>query len=226
MDKFFQFPHEKVSQGREADFNDYETMSVQQSSSYTPSTPSNFSSAPSEYKQFNESRDEFDKVVRSSQDMDERLKVHLERNESLINRVFPSKMQKLVSQKDRLMVGTALDFRLNLLKMNNEFRLEATRDRLDAYLKAYKAENRLQLTKFMIAKVNELYSVVKQEEMFGIREIEQMHHQAQTITVSSMRAKYIQRVEAREEGYLNVIHQLITHFENIINEHLTKRSLT
>ncbi|MCP9762309.1 hypothetical protein [Lacihabitans soyangensis] len=218
MDTFFEFPHEQNKQSSKIleqpiDTN-YESFNVQQYRS----------SVPSENKQFNDSKEEFDAVVKASKDMDDRLKIYLEQNEGAVRKIFPSKMQKLVAQKERLMVGSALDFRLGLLKLGNEFRLEAMRDRYDTYLKAYKGENRLQLTKFMIGKVNELYRVVKTEEIAGIRELEEMYKNAATINEPSIKSKYIARIGSREDKYLNVIEKLMSHFEAILDENLSRPS--
>lgn len=218
QDSFYEFTHEQQARGNIVN----EAGSFEETQEATIGHP-HTSHVPSDGKQFKESKEEFDSLIKTTQDMgDARLKFYLEQNEGAVRRIFPTKMQKLIAQKERMMVGSAMDFRLSLLKLGNEFRLEAMRDRYDAYLKAYKGENRLQLTKFMIAKVNELYRVVKTEEIQGIREIEEMYRNAQTIHVPTMKEKYIARVQSREDKYLNVIEKLITHFENIIDEHLSR----
>ena len=163
---------------------------------------------------------EFDAVMQTAKSVDARLAILLAQNEGTVRRVFPTKMQKLISEKERLMAGTALDFRLNLLKLGNQFQLEALRDKYDVYLKCYKGQNRLLLTQFMIQKLKELYRTVKQEEMEAFRELEGMYMNAAQLSIPTMKKNYIQRIQGREVRLMETIEKLLVKFESIIDENL------
>lgn len=164
---------------------------------------------------------EFDIVMSNAKAVDVRLAELLAQNQGTVRTFFPSKMQRLINEKERLMVGTAMDFRINLLKLGNQFRLEAMRDRYDVYLKCYKGQNRLELTQFMMKKITELHRTVKVEEMAGFRELEEMYDIAATLRISSMRENQVKRIQAREHKFMDSIEKLITHYQNIIDENLT-----
>lgn len=164
---------------------------------------------------------EFDDVVTNAKMVDARLAELLVQNKNAVQAFFPNKMQKVIAEKERLMVGTAMDFRINLLKLGNQFRLEAMRDKYDVYLKCYKGQNRLILTQFMIQKLKEVHRVVKNEEMGAFKELEEMYDNAATLRVPSMREKYISRIKGREDRLMDNIEKLIMRFESILDENLT-----
>lgn len=163
---------------------------------------------------------EFDAVMQTAKNVDNRLASLLAQNEGAVRRIFPNKMERLISEKERLMVGTALDFRLNLLKLGNQFQLEALRDKYDVYLKCYKGQNRLLLTQFMIQKLKELYRTVKHEEMEAFRELEGMYVNASTLQITSMREEYVRHIQGREVRLMGTIEKLLVKFESIIDENL------
>lgn len=214
-DKFFDFePEEQTQTPFETTVPPQVTMqrqSLGQSLSFSP---------PNDNEALQKAQHEFDDVIQTSKGVDNRLTELLTQNQGLIKSIFPGKMQRLIAEKERLMVGSALDFRLNLLKLGNQFRLEAMRDKYDVYLKCYKGENRLLLTQFMMKKLREVQSVVRQEEIGAFRELEEMYAQAQTLVIPSMRESYILQIQDRQNRLMSAIKKLLVRFESIIDENL------
>src|SRR5712671_6661572 len=69
----------------------------------------------------------FDLLIRNAQNVDARTTMLAQENKSLIRRLFPTKMDKLIAELERNTVQEALQFRLNLYKLNTQFMLEGMR---------------------------------------------------------------------------------------------------
>lgn len=216
-DKFFEFEetHQPVSSSSPIVLPGTNSTEIQSAPQHVVSKYSGNEEA------IEKAKHEFDDVVSNAKAVDTRLAELLVQNKNAVQNWFPSKMQKLIAEKERLMVGTAMDFRNNLLKLGNQFRLEAMRDKYDVFLKCYKGQNRLILTQFMIQKLKELHRVVKVEEMGAFRELEEMYQNAATLQVTTMREKYVARIQGREDRLMDNIEKLIVRFESIIDENLT-----
>lgn len=161
-----------------------------------------------------------DLATANDREVNERTNQWLEANRGLVMRIFPGKTQRLILEKERLMVGTMLEFRLNLLRLSTQFKMEATRDRYDAALKGLKAQNRVEMIKFLISKFNELNQAVREGQLVGMQQINAMYHDAMVNERPDSRANLLQRARQREDRYLDVMDKLVDSFESILDEHL------
>ncbi len=165
---------------------------------------------------------EFDDVIRNNGEVEDHLKRLLSRHQTLVLRLFPGKMQRLINQKERLLIGEALEFRIRLLKLSNEVKMEAMRDKYDTYLKAYKGQNRLLLTECLMQQLVQLQRTVRLREMDGFNELSAMYRNASQIPGENRQRLYIAQVEQREMRFMKAIDNLMIHFENVINENLRR----
>lgn len=173
-------------------------------------------------EQYKAAQAEFDDVIMNSRNVDEHLKGLLTRHQTTVMRVFPGKMQRLINSKERILVSEAMDFRITLLKLANEFRMEAMRDKYDCYLKAYKGQNRQMLTEILLRYVRQLYTSVRREEQATFLELNQMYAFANTFEEAKRRENYINRVVMRENRFLDLIDRQMIRFEAVIDEDLRR----
>ena len=229
-DTFFSLDHEKHSIGTQPPaqpvMDPWETPQSQPTgfSQQGPLRPpfAQSSQSVAQQEQYETAKQEFDDVVTNNRAVDQRTKALLARHQSMIMKLFPGKMQRLINEKDRLLVGEALDCRVRLLKLANEVRLEAMRDKYDCFLKAYKGHNRLMLTQIMMKYLVELQRTVREEEMKGFEQITVMYQNAATIPGQERQQAYIGQIRQREMNFMQMIARLMGSFESLIDENLPR----
>ncbi len=164
-----------------------------------------------------------DLLIRNAGEIDERTKDLLVKNRSLIQRLFPSKMDRMVMEMQRNTVQNAMEFRLNLYKMSTQFRLEALREKYNAALMTIRGEYRVRVSEFMMGKLEELHTVVDVKERAFIEFAKRKYDNAQLQSgYPSLQALYLKNIDEQSQGYLVFLQRQITNFENIIDEQIER----
>lgn len=167
----------------------------------------------------------FDLMIRNAQHIDNKTKLLMEENKPLLRKIFPTKMDRVIAEMEQNIVKEALQFRLNLYKLNTQFMLEGMREKYDAALKMIKAEYRSQVAAFMMSKLEELSKDVQMRQYTFIGMIREKSQFMKTMSDIPLTAeRYAVQIEREQDRYFNFLEQLVVNFENIINEELRKFS--
>jgi hypothetical protein len=172
-----------------------------------------------------ETEKNLDLLLRNAGEIDERTKDLLIKNRSLIQQLFPSKMDKMVMEMQRNTIQSAMDFRLNLYKMSTQFRLESLREKYNSALMTIRGHYREQVSDFMMSKLEELHVKVDVKQRSFIEFAKEKYDYAKLQAgYPSLQALYLNNINEESQGYLNFLHRQITNFESIIDEQIEKIS--
>jgi|GEM_PF-6510742 hypothetical protein len=164
-----------------------------------------------------------DLLLRNTEEIDTHTKELMMKNRSLIQQLFPSKMDKLVAEMQRNTIHTAMEFRLNLYKMSTEFRLEVLREKYNAALMTVRALYRQQVSEFMIARLMELHQVVDTNQRSFIEVAKNKYDFArQQSGYPEIQSIYLNQIGVELNGFMNFLGIQIASFENIMNEQIKK----
>ena len=167
----------------------------------------------------------FDLMISNAQHIDSRTRLLMEENKPLLRKIFPNKMDKLIAEMERNTVQEALQFRLNLYKLNTQFMLEGMREKYDAALKMIKAEYRSQVAAFMMSKLEGLSKDVQLRQYTFIGMVREKSQFLKTMSdIPSTAERYAVQIEREQDRYFNFLEQLVMNFENIIRDELKKFS--
>ena len=172
-------------------------------------------------KQTVDADNELQRMVMSNQSIDDQTKDLLFKNQSLIQRLFPSHKDRMVAEMQGKIVQSALDFRLNLYKISTEFKLEAVREHFNALLLTIRGEYRQRVSDFMLLKLEQLHVSVDARQRSFIELAKAKLQYAQTLP-PMLQGRYLAVVEREAEGFLNFTERQIAHFEAIIDEQIQK----
>lgn len=167
----------------------------------------------------------FDLMIRNAQNVDARTTMLMQENKGVIRRLFPTKLDRLMAEMERNTVKEAMEFRLNLYKLNTQFMLEGMREKYDAALKMIKAEYRSQVAAFMMSKLEGLSKDVQNRQFAFIQMVREKSQFLKTMSdIPSTAERYAVQIEREQDRYFNFLEQLVVNFENIIREELKKFS--
>jgi len=172
-------------------------------------------------KQTMETDNELQCMIQNNHFIDEKTKDYLFKNQTLIQRLFPSQKDRIIAEFQGKAVQSALDFRLNLYKLGSEFKLEAVREHFNALLLTIRGEYRQRVSEFMLSKLQELHIVVDVKQRSFIELAKTKLQYAQTLP-PMLQGRYLAVVEREAEGFLNFTERQISHFESIIDEQIQK----
>ena len=212
-----------IGDAQKFDFNDVwgsnESPIVLQTN--LPAAPYRTTPSNNLVKQTEEADQDLQKMIEDNKFIEEDTKSLLFRNQSLIERIFPTQQSKLVSKMQTNMIQSAFEFRLNLFKVNAEFRLESAREHYNAVLLTIRGEYRARVSNFMMARLTDLHQVVdeKQRSFFAIACSKWQY--AQTLP-PIFRDRYMAVIDSEAEGFLNFTIRQIKHFESIIDEQIER----
>lgn len=164
-----------------------------------------------------------DLLIRNSAEIDDRTKDLLLVNKTLIQKLFPGKMDKMVSEMQRNTIQTAMDFRLNLYKMSTQFRLEALREKYNAALMTIRGQYREQVSDFMMSKLEELHIKVDVKQRSFIEFAKAKYDYAKKQGgYPTLQEIYLKNIHEESLGYLTFLHRQIKNFESIIDEQIER----
>jgi hypothetical protein len=164
-----------------------------------------------------------DLLIRNAAEVDERTKDLLIKNRTIIQQLFPSKMDKMIMEMQRNTIQNAMEFRLNLYKMSTQFRLEALREKYNAALMTIRGHYREQVSEFMMGKLEELHTKVDVKQRSFIEFAKAKHDYAKLQSgYPTIQALYLKHIHLEEDGYLTFLHRQISNFESIIDEQIER----
>jgi hypothetical protein len=164
-----------------------------------------------------------DLMIRNAGEIDERTKDLLLVNKTLIQQLFPSKMDKMVMAMQRNTIQTAMEFRLNLYKMSTQFRLEALREKYNAALMTIRGYYREQVSEFMMGKLEELHIKVDAKQRSFIEFAKAKYDNAKLQSgYPTLQALYLKSINEESIGYMTFLHRQIQNFESIIDEQIKR----
>lgn len=164
-----------------------------------------------------------DLLLRNAEEIDNRTKDLLIKNRTLIQQLFPSKMDKLVQEMQVNTIREAMEFRLNLYKMSTKFRLEALREKYNAALMTIRGHYREQVSEFMMGKLMELHQKVDVKQR-GFIELSKSKYEfaKQQQGYPNIQALYITHIDQEFIGFMTFLNRQVTNFESIIDEQIER----
>lgn len=173
--------------------------------------------------QTHETDKNLDLLLRNAAEVDDRTKDLLIKNRTLVQQLFPSKMDRMVMEMQRNTIQNAMEFRLNLYKMSTQFRLEALREKYNAALMTIRGHYREQVSEFMMGKLEELHQKVDIKQRSFIEFAKAKYDYAkQQHGYPSLQALYLNNINEESQGYLTFLHRQIKNFESIIDEQIER----
>jgi len=173
--------------------------------------------------QTHETDKNLDLLLRNAAEVDDKTKDLLIKNRTLIQQLFPSKMDKMVMEMQRNTIQNAMEFRLNLYKMSTQFRLEALREKYNAALMTIRGHYREQVSEFMMGKLEELHQKVDIKQRSFIEFAKAKYDYAkQQGGYPTLQQLYLNNIEEESKGYLTFLHRQIKNFESIIDEQIER----
>lgn len=164
-----------------------------------------------------------DLLLRNAEEIDTRTKDLLIKNRTLIQQLFPSKMDKLVQEMQVNTVHAAMEFRLNLYKMSTKFRLEALREKYNAALMTIRGHYREQVSEFMMGKLMELHQKVDIKQR-GFIELAKSKYEYAKLQQGypNIQALYLSHIDTEFVGFMTFLGRQVSNFESIIDEQIEK----
>jgi hypothetical protein len=164
-----------------------------------------------------------DLLIRNAGEIDERTKDLMLVNKTLIQQLFPSRMDKMVMTMQRNTIQSAMEFRLNLYKMSTQFRLEALREKYNAALMTIRGQYREQVSEFMMGKLEELHIKVDAKQRSFIEFAKAKYDNAKLQSgYPSLQTLYLKNINDESIGYMTFLHRQIQNFESIIDEQIQR----
>ncbi|MDR2385521.1 MAG: hypothetical protein LBD80_07690 [Tannerella sp.] len=203
---------------------DYDIPAVRQpAQTLSPMTVSHYPSSSSGIivRQTTETDNELQRMIASNRHIDEKTKELLFRNQSLIQRLFPSQKDKLIAEMQGKAVQSALDFRLNLYRLSTEFHIEAVREHFNALLLTIRGDYRQRVSEFMLTKLTELHKIVDEKQRFVIELASGKIQYAEKLP-AMLQGRYLASIDKEFEGFIVFAQKQIQHFESIIDEQIKR----
>ncbi len=162
-------------------------------------------------------------LTQNNQEVDDYFRAEMKREwtgwEKLTERSLYRQVQKV---KHELLEASA-HYRLGFYKTMLDARLEALNEKCDAGLKMMKAHFRLQVSTFLMAKMEELTLEVKDRQIKFLEMMKEKYAYSDTLTsYPSMQKRYLNSMFEEEARYLKFLDSLILRFESIVDEQLKK----
>lgn len=141
---------------------------------------------------------------------------------SLIERLFTKKeMYNLIKEAHLKEAQTEIDFRLKLLTMATEFKLQAINEKYDNWLKVIKAEYRQKFSAFVAEKQEELRKTIHSKRDNFIKDMRVQNEQCE----ANKDIKFIYeplkiQLEEETKDYFLWLAKLMNNFKNVVDEKL------
>jgi hypothetical protein len=173
--------------------------------------------------QTHETDKNLDLLLRNAAEVDDRTKDLLIKNRTIVQQLFPSKMDKMIMEMQLNTIQNAMEFRLNLYKMSTQFRLEALREKYNASLMTIRVEYRERVSEFMMGKLEELHTKVDIKQRCFIEFAKEKYDYAKKQQgYPSLQALYLNIINEESQGYMTFLHRQIKNIESIIDEQIDR----
>lgn len=174
-------------------------------------------------QQAKEANQNLDLLLRNASEIDERTHHLLMKNRTLIQKLFPNKMDRMVLEMQRNTIKEAMEFRMNLYKMSTQFRLEALREKYNASLMSIRGYYRAEVSRFMMQKLFELQANVDVKEREFLDMAKAKYDYAMTLqNYPALQVRYLENIQRGADGYLTFVLRQIIGFEQILDEQIER----
>jgi hypothetical protein len=146
------------------------------------------------------------------------VKDFMRREVGLIGRLFPGKMQRLISQSQLMNAKTELDFRHKLLELHVEFNMAALNEKYETYLKVVKVEFRQQFIAFVTQRQQQLRREIDDRRRDYVEDDTERWEFYQKHQNLPSAQHYWQSLEQETMTYFEWLSKLLTDFQNIVDE--------
>jgi len=162
-----------------------------------------------------------DQLVANAEEIDENTKVLLMKERSLIERLFPTQMEKMLQQIQGKTIKNAMDFRLNLYSMSTQFRLKALKEKYDAAILTIAVEYRYRVSTFMINRYSELNHIVRNEfQKFASGAKASYDDARQYQGYPKLQTPYLALLDKSCNDYMTFVAWHIDRFQQILDEQI------
>lgn len=200
-----------------------EGLSLTQQNDSKPPLKMNENTSNTMQQQNAETNQNLDLLLRNAAEIDDKTKDLLMRNRSLIQQLFPSRLDRMVMTMQRNTIQHAMEFRIHLYKLSTEFRLEALREKYNAALMSIRAHYRIAVYNFMMDKLSELHHNVNSKQRWFLSLAKSKVDNAKQLKgYPTLQSRYLNMIEREAEGFLNFLDKQVADFESIIDERIER----
>lgn len=140
------------------------------------------------------------------------------RNWSLIERVFPNKLRRLITEAKLRTAGSELEFRHRLLQLATDAKLDGIREKYDNWLRVVKVNFRQQFATYVTMQREELGRVIKERQenyLILSREKAALYEKYKDAPAAE---RFRQAMEAEDDRFFTWIDEILANFEHIVEE--------
>jgi len=164
---------------------------------------------------------ELEDVLKSTHtEVSHQVKEFMRREVGLIGRLFPGKMQRLLTDAQLMNAKTELEFRHKLLELHVDFNLAALNEKYETYLKVIKVEFRQQFIAFVTQRQEQLRREIEERRKAYVTDDTErwtFYQQHQDLPSAQY---YWQSIQDETAKYFEWLSKLLTDFQNIVDERI------
>jgi len=160
-----------------------------------------------------------------NEEIDQFYQDNINKQWSLPEKVMNRSMYKQVLAVKQNLFKESAEYRLKFYKTMLDTRLEYLNEHCNAMLKMIKGHYRLQVSNFLMAKMEELSFNVRDRQFAFLNMMKSKYAFSESLTsYPSMQQHYLESIYREESNYLQFLDGLLDKFQNIVNEELKKYS--
>jgi hypothetical protein len=169
-----------------------------------------------------ETRD-LDGLAKNQDEIDHFYSENLDKNWTILDKWTNRSMYNKVQEVKGELFKTSAHYRLAFYKTMLDTRLEYMNEKCNAGLKMVKGHYRLQVSSFLMSKMEQLAFEVKDRQIAFMEMMKEKYAYAETLTAyPSMQQRYISSIFEEESKYLKFLDGLLDKFQSIVDEELKK----
>jgi hypothetical protein len=149
----------------------------------------------------------------------ERLEEFFTRRRPLFQRLFPTRLDKVLADSELNLARTESQLSERLLKLATDLKLEAAREVGDAWVKSLKVDVRQAFIAFITERYDALCNVIEQRRVeFGTRTRERYQTLEKYRDIPPLAGRYEASINKDIEDYLDWLDSLLARFRDIAQE--------
>jgi hypothetical protein len=172
------------------------------------------------------SRDFDDQLERNQDQIGEEVATYYRRNYSLMERIFGGDLPRIIREKKLARTRTHLDFQNALLEIGVATRVEAMREKYDAFLKSTKVHYRKEFAKFITGEREELASVIMERQRSFLQQSREKAALYEEFKDTPAAAAYLASIEEETTRFFEWLDGILSHFENIVKENFARTGIS
>ena len=145
-------------------------------------------------------------------------RIIIDKNRAFLQRLFPTKLQRVLNKSELIQTKKELEFREKALKIAKESQLQSIQEIYNDFLVRGKGDIRGDRVVFFARKLQEL-----EAEISGINDsfsafIQEQQAKLDKISVPLLKQHAEKRIEKSMERFFDTVDKLMADFQNILNE--------